>query len=54
VRHQREALEHAFGTFSESEVTVLNVITPLDEPFSEGQILPVTGKRREEERVRAS
>ena len=45
----REALEYALERFPAAEVTVLSVVTPLDEPMSEGGVL----ERGEERRAQA-
>ena len=42
----REALAYALEAFSDAEVTLLSVVTPLDEPLSEGGVL-----ERDEERI---
>lgn len=47
-----EALEHAFGVF-DCEVTVLNVVTSLDSPLSEGGVLEMDEARRETAEERA-
>lgn len=47
-----EALMHALGTV-DSRVTVLNVVTPLDESMSEGGILEAGEVRRENALKRA-
>jgi nucleotide-binding universal stress UspA family protein len=47
-----EALSHALETF-ECRVTVLNVVTPLDEPMSEGGVIDRDAPRREAARERA-
>lgn len=52
--HQRAAIDFAVTDSVEGNVTVLNVITPLDEPLSEGGILRVTNERRQAARDRAS
>jgi len=46
------ALDHALETF-DCRVTVLNVVTPLDRPMSEGGVLEPGADRREEARERA-
>ena len=48
----KEALTHALETF-DCRVTVLNVVTPLDEPMSEGGVLEREDERREAARARA-
>lgn len=47
-----EALVHALETF-DCRVTVLNVVTPLDEGMSEGGIIDAGETRREDARERA-
>jgi nucleotide-binding universal stress UspA family protein len=47
------ALDHALVVFPEAEITVLNVIVPLDAPMSEGSILGTDEGLHEEERERA-
>ena len=47
-----EALSHALETF-DCRVTVLNVVTPLDGPMSEGGVLEVDEGRVEDARERA-
>lgn len=47
-----EALRHALGTV-DSRITVLNVVTPLDESMSEGGILESGEMRREDALERA-
>lgn len=47
------ALEHAMATF-ESRVTVLNVVTPLDDHMSEGGIVEPDDDRRATARERAT
>lgn len=47
-----EALAHALAVF-DCEVTVLNIITPLDSPLSEGGVLEVDDSRREDAHQRA-
>ncbi|MFB6295775.1 MAG: universal stress protein [Halobacteriales archaeon] len=47
-----EALAHALSTF-DCPVTVLNVVTPLDGPMSEGGVLEVGEERRTVARDRA-
>jgi nucleotide-binding universal stress UspA family protein len=49
-----DALRHALAVY-DCRVTVLNVVTPLDEPLSEGGILELDESRREaaEERAEA-
>lgn len=42
----REALEYAIERFPDAEVTVLSVVTPLDEPMSEGGVLECGQERR--------
>ncbi|WP_336002785.1 universal stress protein [Halorientalis halophila] len=49
----KEALGHALETF-DCPVTVLNVVTPLDESMSEGGMLETDEDRREGARERAS
>lgn len=51
--HQKAAINHAVSTISDGTVTVLNVVTPLDEPVSEGRVLTVTEARLEAARERA-
>jgi nucleotide-binding universal stress UspA family protein len=46
------ALDHALETF-DCRVTVLNVVTPLDRPMSEGGVLEPAADRREEAMERA-
>jgi nucleotide-binding universal stress UspA family protein len=46
------ALEHALTTF-DCQVTVLNVVTPLDAPMSEGAILDAPDEREASARERA-
>ena len=46
------ALDHALETF-DCRVTVLNVVTPLDEPMSEGGVLEPGADRRESAADRA-
>lgn len=46
------ALDHALETF-DCQVTVLNVVTPLDEPMSEGGILEPGEERQESAADRA-
>lgn len=53
VPHQGAAIEHAVTAASGGSVTVLNVVTPIDEPFSEGRVLSVTEERRADARERA-
>ena len=48
-----DALEHALETF-DCQVTVLNVVTPLDASMSEGGILEPGDERTEEARERAN
>ncbi|PSP83898.1 universal stress protein [Halobacteriales archaeon QS_1_68_17] len=48
-----DALAHALATF-ECRVTVLNVVTPLDDSMSEGGVLEPGESRRAEARERAS
>lgn len=50
---QQAPVEHAFTISTGADVTVVNVITPLDEPFSEGRVLRTTEARREAARDRA-
>ena len=47
-----DALVHALDTF-DCQVTVLNVVTPLDSPMSEGGVLEPGEDRREGARERA-
>lgn len=47
-----DALEHALETF-DCRVTVLNVVTPLDKPMSEGGILDTGDDRQQSARERA-
>lgn len=47
-----DALEHALETF-DCRVTVLNVVTPLDESMSEGGILDAGSERQQAARERA-
>ncbi|MFC7134405.1 MULTISPECIES: universal stress protein [Salinibaculum] len=47
-----DALVHALETF-DCPVTVLNVVTPLDSPMSEGGVLDAGESRREAARERA-
>lgn len=47
-----DALVHALETF-DCPVTVLNVVTPLDRPMSEGGVLETGESRREAARERA-
>ena len=47
-----EALDHALETF-DCRVTVLNVVTPLDESMSESGVLDRDEARRDEARARA-
>lgn len=49
-----DALTHALGVY-DCRITVLNVVTPLDKPLSEGGILELDESRREaaEERAEA-
>lgn len=51
--HQQAAVDHAIAMSSGADVTVLNVITPIDAPLSEGRVLHTTEERREEARGRA-
>ena len=46
------ALEHALAVY-DCRVTVLNVVTPLDEPMSEGGILEPDGTRQKAAKERA-
>jgi nucleotide-binding universal stress UspA family protein len=46
------ALAHALAVF-DCEITVLNVVTPLDAPLSEGGVLEVDENRQETARERA-
>ena len=48
-----DALVHALDTF-DCQVTVLNVVTPLDSPMSEGGVLEPGEDRREGARERAN
>jgi nucleotide-binding universal stress UspA family protein len=47
-----DALTHALETF-DCRVTVLNVVTPIDGPMSEGGVLGVDSERRADARERA-
>lgn len=47
-----EALAHALAVH-DCRITVLNVVTPLDAPMSEGGVLEPDGERREAARRRA-
>lgn len=44
-------VEHALRTYPSAELTVLGMITPLDEPFSEGRVLEISDERRQSERT---
>ncbi|MDG5775658.1 universal stress protein [Haloarculaceae archaeon H-GB2-1] len=48
-----DALVHALDTF-DSQITVLNVVTPLDESMSEGGVLEADADRRDEAHAHAN
>lgn len=52
--HEQSAIEFAVTAVPDGTVSVLNVVTPIDVPLSEGRVLPVTGERREDARDHAS
>lgn len=43
--HQRAAITRAFTAFPDAHVSVLNVLTPIDAPLSEGGVLTVSDER---------
>lgn len=47
---EQAVLKHTIRTYPEADITVLAVITPLDEPFSEGGVLEIPEERRQSER----
>lgn len=48
-----KALDHALAVFPEAEITVLNIVVPLDIHMSEGGILSPDEELHEQERERA-
>ncbi len=51
---EEEALEYALETFPDADVTVLAVVTPLDAPLSEGNVLERHDERIAQTRERAA
>ncbi len=51
---EEEALEYALENFPDADVTVLAVVTPLDAPLSEGNVLDRRDERTAQTRERAA